>query len=168
MDPPQPNSCFQLGFPSPLTPWPHSHGDPPALDLQDKPLHELQQFIVETDVEVSQLKMLHLDQLTSTAAASSSNAVTGRGWSQLSCSPAVGPVQSPGPAPLCCSGEVWGCSPMCCSQQGAGPSLSRLWTSTLSQMAVRTRNVCIDFGGNMSHRHRPLLLHGLGLRHGSQ
>lgn len=150
-------SLLVLSLPSPIAPWPHSHGGPTALDLQDGSLHELRQFIVEIDVEVSQLKMLDLGQLTSTAAASSPNAATGRGggWSRLSCSPAVwasSPVSmTPGLAQLSCSGEVWGYSTMCCSQQRAGPSLSRLCTSTLSQMAVRTRNVCIDFGGNMSH-----------------
>lgn len=85
----------------------------------------------------------------------------------LSCPWASSPESMPpGPALLSCSGEVSGCSPMCCSQQGAGPSRFCLDTSTLSQMRVQTGNVCMAFGGNMSHR--PLLLHGLGPRHRPQ
>ena len=34
------------------------HGDPAALDLQERPLHMLQQFIDGTDVGVGQLKAL--------------------------------------------------------------------------------------------------------------
>ena len=37
-----------------------SHGDPPALDLQDLPLHVLQQIIDEVDVGLGQLLTLFL------------------------------------------------------------------------------------------------------------
>lgn len=89
----------------------------------------------------------------------------------LSCPWASSPESvPPGPALLSCSGEVPGCSPMCCSQQRAGPSLFCLETLTLSQMRVQTGNVCMVFGDNMSHRHRyrPLLLYGHGPRHRPQ
>ena len=72
------------------------HGDPAALDLQDWPLHMLQQFIDEVDVEVGQFKALdwvvteltslpaflhpdHQGELCGTALASSFKAVPGKG-----------------------------------------------------------------------------------------
>ena len=51
-----------------------------------------------------------------------------------------------------------------------GSALSSFCTSTWSQAAAQTRNIHMDFGGNMGHghSHRLLLLHGHGPRHGPQ
>lgn len=55
-------------------------GDLPALDLQDPPLHRLQQFLVGADIGVDQLRVLDLDlveaALVSCAAATRANSLT--------------------------------------------------------------------------------------------
>lgn len=53
-------------------------------------------------------------------------------------------------------------SPESCSQWGTGPALHSPWIFTWSQSAAQSRDVCMDFHGNMGHGHwhRPLLLNG--------
>jgi hypothetical protein len=146
------------------------------LDPQDWPLHMLQQFIDEVDVQVGQLKALDLG-LGSTLQGqpNSSPAPMAPGPTVLH-SPAL-PWHGVGPAlllfspwgsalPLSHSHEVQ-LSPSC-----PGEGQGQLYAVHRHQHGPReqpqTRDTRMAFVGNMGHRHchRPLLLQDLEHRHG--
>jgi hypothetical protein len=181
--------------------------------LQDQPLHILQQFIDGVDIGVGQLKAWiwvwvvvsppvlpqphYQGQHSSTTPASLPNAEASQGWGHLFHSHDIGassPVPTPpGPALLCCSGEVQGHSPECYSRQAVGPALpsaaaSEGWGQLFVQLCIKlcvqpcvtlghqrgcrqqpARDIHMAFGGNMDHGHgdRPLPMHGHRPRHGS-
>lgn len=134
----------------------------------------LQQFINEVDVEVGQPKALTLGmgliaELVSPPALQHPPQLTYP--MVVECSPALMPRRRAEPALLsAAAGERWDHLSRTLQPMRGRACFAQLLDIKWSQAATQTREVCMAFSGNMSHRHwhRPLQLHGSEPRHAPQ